>query len=147
MSAALIARSPDLQHLEADGYHLEICHSHLIVRGVPYVAPGAEVRRGDLVTTLALAGDRTAAPDTHVAFFSGDEPCDATGARLANIINAASTQELAPGLVVNFTFSSKPANGYPDYYEKMTSYIRILEGPAQHLDPEISARQVCTDVV
>ncbi|GAA4368837.1 hypothetical protein GCM10023185_41940 [Hymenobacter saemangeumensis] len=37
-------------------------------------------------------------------------------------------------------FSSKPAAGYPDYYEKMTSYINLVANPATSLDDTATAR-------
>jgi hypothetical protein len=36
-------------------------------------------------------------------------------------------------------FSSKPREGYANYYDKMIAYVNILAGPAQALDPEASA--------
>jgi hypothetical protein len=145
MSAALIARSPDLERLQAEGYDIEIIHAHLVVRGVPYVTADGEVGRGDLVSTLNLGGNKAVAPDTHVVMFRGQQPCDAQGRPLTAIINASDSRQLAPGLEINFTFSSKPAGGYPDYYEKMTAYVRMLEGPAQAIDPDASARKVRPD--
>ena len=44
------------------------------------------------------------------------------------------------GLVVGHSFSSKPPEGYPDYYRKMTAYEAIIAGPAQSIDPSVTAR-------
>jgi hypothetical protein len=145
MSAELIARSADLGRLLEEGYDVTVVHSHLVVRGVPYATSDGEVQHGDLVSTLTLAGNKTVAPDTHVVTFHGDQPCDAQGQPLAAIINATGTRQLAPGLEINFTFSSKPPGGYPDYFEKMTAYVRMLEGPAQAIDPDASARKAPPD--
>jgi hypothetical protein len=41
---------------------------------------------------------------------------------------------------VDHTFSAKPAVPYPDYYVKMITYITILGGPAQLIDPSVTAR-------
>jgi hypothetical protein len=42
--------------------------------------------------------------------------------------------------MVHHTFSNKPANGYKNYYEKMTRYITIISSPAQALDPNVTAQ-------
>jgi hypothetical protein len=49
-------------------------------------------------------------------------------------------QQLAPGLVVQHSFSNKPPNGYENYYEKMTRYIEVISAPAKALDPKADAR-------
>lgn len=140
MSPQLIARSPDLQRLVDDGYEVEIVGGHLVLNSVPYVDAQRRVRLGRLVTALALAGDRTVRPATHVATFAGDFPCDTQGRSLSRISAGSARQALGGALVVDHTFSSKPAQGYADYYELMTTYAAILSGPAEALDPAVSAR-------
>src|SRR5579864_4493379 len=74
-------------------------------------------------------------PGDHVALWAGDYPCDSKGAQLTKLVNNASMQEqIKPELVASHSFSQKPTGGYPDYYEKMTAYIRMLEGEARALD-------------
>lgn len=140
MSLALISRSPDLLRLREEGYEIAIVSNHLLVKEVPYVTANRQVRRGVLVSTLALAGDRTIRPDTHVAYFIGEQPCDHHGTELKPIVHQQKASKLAPGLVVDRSFSSKPSSGYADYYEKMTTYAAILSGPAQALDPRATAK-------
>ena len=74
------------------------------------------------MSELTLAGDVTTKPKTHVAMFIGDMPCDKNGQPLTQILHSSKSQELGGGLVVNHSFSSKPPDGYPDYYLKMTTY-------------------------
>ena len=140
MSPQLIVRSPDLQRLVDDGYEVEIVGSHLVLNSVPYVDAQRQVRLGRLVTALNLAGDQTVRPGTHVANFAGDFPCDEHGRPLTRISAGSTRQVLGGGLVVDHAFSSKPAQGYPDYYELMTTYAAILSGPAEALDPAVTAR-------
>jgi predicted ThiF/HesA family dinucleotide-utilizing enzyme len=140
MSLRLISRSPDLQRLLDDGYDVVVQQGHLLVRSVPYVAPGGTVKRGTLVSTLALAGDVTTVPDTHVVMFAGETPCDSAGAPLTKLINSSGTQTLGDGLIVEHTFSSKPPAGYADYFDKITTYIAILVSHAQVLDQSATAR-------
>src|SRR3546814_4742672 len=72
MSQQLISRSPDLLRLQEDGFEVAVVAGHLVIQNVPYVTPAGAVARGILLSTLALAGDRTQRPDTHVAMFAGE---------------------------------------------------------------------------
>jgi hypothetical protein len=142
MSSTPTSRSSDLCRLRDGGYHVEVHPDppHLLVRDVPYVTTSRKVERGVLVSSLALNGDETVRPDTHVVMFQGDVPCDQHGTPLTKIINSSTHQVLAPGLEIDHTFSSKPPEGYPDYHAKLTAYIDILVGPAQALDPTATAK-------
>lgn len=137
MSRQLINRSWDLQKLQNDGYELEIKSGFLLVKGVPYVNSRKEVQRGTLVAKLVLAGDKTTPPDDHVAYFAGEHPCNADGTEIAGIKHGSSTRAIAEGVVVDHSFSAKPKphDRYPDYYAKMTTYAKLLSGPAQLIDP------------
>lgn len=140
MSPQRISRSPDLQRLRDEGYDVSVQDNHVVVRGVPYVNAHREVKRGTLVSELTLAGDVTAPPKTHVVMFGGEYPCDQHGTPIENIRHASNRQELGPGLVVDHSFSSKPAAGYADYYEKMSTYATILASPAAALDPSATPK-------
>jgi hypothetical protein len=147
MSAGAISRSDDLRRLRNEGFNVEISGSYLLIHDVPYVGADKKVRRGTLVSTLILAGDRTAKPDTHIALFTGDHPCNADGSEIAQIKHNATTETIRAGLVTKHSFSNKPSNGYPDYYEKMMQYIKIISHPAASIDPSATAqtRPVATD--
>lgn len=139
MSTSPIARSSDLAKLANEGYDIRVVGSVLLVANVPYVNSSCGIERGVLVSTLNLAGDVTMAPDTHVMYFAGQFPCDAHGVELDAIRHASADQVLG-GVTVNHSFSSKPPQGYPDYYEKVVAYCRILENQARAIDPNVSAR-------
>ena len=139
MSRELINRNPDLRRLRDDGYDIRIVAGHLVM-SVPYVTSQREVRVGTLVSTLALNADMTIRPDTHVVMFTGQHPCDQHGAELVRIKHTSNRQVLADGLTVEHSFSSKPAEGYADYYEKMTTYANILWGPANAINPACTPR-------
>ena len=140
MQHSLIAHSADLQRLVADGYELEVRSDHLLVHHVPYVSEERRVEYGILVSELTLAGEGTTKPSTHVAMFVGGMPCDVKGNRLEQIFHSAKRRDLGGGLVVNFSFSSKPPEGYDDYYHKMATYEAIISGPAQVIDPHATAQ-------
>ena len=137
MSRQLINRSWDLQKLQNEGYELEIKSGFLLVKSVPYVNSRKEVQRGTLIAKLVLAGDKTARPDDHVAYFAGEHPCNADGTEIEGIKHGSSTRAIAEGVMVDHSFSAKPKphDQYPDYYAKMTNYARLLAGPAQLIDP------------
>ena len=140
MSRSPISRSPDLKALADDGYDVGIVSGHLVIRDVPYVNSRGQVKLGVLVSTLDLAGDVTARPSTHVALFAGEHPCDRNGRELAKIKHESTRREISDGLVVEHSFSSKPADGYRDYHHKMATYVAIIAGPAEAIDPSATAR-------
>lgn len=139
MSQKLFSLNDDLKRLREDGYFTQIRGSLLLV-SVPYVDAKREVRTGTLISSLALAGDRTRAPDTHVVHFAGDFPCDATGTPLKGISHSAGAFNLGHGVTAQHSFSNKPAEGYKDYHHKMATYATILAGPAAVLQPGVGAR-------
>ena len=140
MSHSLIDRSADLKRLEDEGYEVAVRSGHLLLSHVPYVTEAGVIKYGTLVSELSLAGDATTRPGTHVVMFAGEMPCDQRGHPLTQIRHSSGRRELAGGLVVNHSFSSKPPEGYPDYYRKMTTYETIIAVPAQSIDPIVTAR-------
>lgn len=138
MSPQPISRSSDLLLLAREGYAVEIRQGYLLVHDVPYVNSAAQIALGTLVSDLRMANDVTQVPDNHVAYFIGEHPCHANG-ELMSQIQHGGRHELGEGLAANWSFSSKPAVGYPDYYSKMTTYVGIISGPARQLDPRASA--------
>lgn len=139
-SRLLISHSPDLKRLEDEGYELEIRAGHLLVHHVPYVTAERRITYGILVSTLDLAGDRTVKPSNHVVMFKGEAPCREDGTAIGTIEHADNETEAFAGFMVDRHFSSKPSGGYSDYYEKMTTYANILAGPAQVIDPAVTAK-------
>ncbi|TAL06640.1 MAG: ThiF family adenylyltransferase, partial [Chloroflexota bacterium] len=131
MSSGPISRSPDLRKLVDQGFELEIRAGHLVVTGIPYATTDRTVARGALVKELNLNGDVTGMPGNHVAMWAGSLPCDPAGVPLTGMVNGSTQREIAPGLIVDHTFSSKPEVVDPDYFEFVTRYVDMLEGPAQ----------------
>ena len=140
MSHSPISRSADLKRLKDAGYEVEVQSDYLLLKDVPYVNENRNVKRGALVSELTLAGDVTTRPNTHVVMFAGDMPCHRDGRPLKQILLSSGRRELGGGLVIDHEFSSKPPEGYPDYFQKMTTYEAIISGPAQSIDPSATAR-------
>lgn len=138
MSRQLIARSPDLQKLQNEGFDLEVRDAFLLIKDVPYVTSSREIKRGTLISPLKVCGDVTDCPDTHVAYWTGEHPCHNSGAKISAIANPSPPQNLGNGIQADFTFSAKFA--YRDYHHKMTTYIGRIAGEAQVLDPAVAAQ-------
>ena len=136
MSHPLIDRSPDLRRLRDEGYDIDVREACLLVQ-IPYVNASKDVRSGILVSTLALAGDVTATPDTHVMHFVGDQPCNTDGTEISSIKHSTARATMG-GVTVERSFSNKPANGYKDYFEKVSRYADIISASAKSLDPAAS---------
>jgi hypothetical protein len=139
MSGRLISRNEDLRQLAEEGYEIEIRGGCLFVHHVPYVTSVVEVAYGALVCPLSLAGDETVRPE-HTMWFIGEAPCDKGGRRLDRIINSSGEHMVAPGVVANHYLSSKPPEGYADYFDKVTAYVAMISGPANALDGSATAR-------
>jgi hypothetical protein len=141
MSLALINHSRDLKRLRDEGYEVSVSNGYLLISHVPYVTARKEVKYGTLVSTLDIAGDTTVKPTNHVALWVGDYPCYSRGSQLETLVNNPSIRErIRDGLEATISFSHKPAEGYVDYYEKMTTYVKILEGQARVIEPTVTAR-------
>ncbi len=140
MSRPLISRSPDLQRLRDEGYDVSIRGGYLLLSHVPYVNSRREVAFGTLVSELSLAGDVTTRPQDHQTHLVGEQPCHKDGTPMTRIISSIGTRDLGNGLVIGVSFSSKPANGYENYYDKMTTYVHLIGSPAQALDPSATAK-------
>jgi hypothetical protein len=143
MSLELINRSQDLKKLRDEGYEVEITNNgYLIISHVPCVSAKDTVFYGKLVSKLDLSGDVTVKPSDHVAFWAGEYPCDSKGSQLTRLVNNTGLNEkVRDGLVATISFSHKPGpQGYDDYYQKMTSYIRILEAEARAIDSSVKSQ-------
>lgn len=141
MSQQLINRNPDLKRLRDSGYAVSIIANHLVVDDIPYVTSERQIKFGRLVSTLNLAGDRTQPPDTHVIYFAGEHPCMRDGRRMHQLDHGNTIQILAAGLVVDRSFSHKPAAGYADYFEKIEGYVGFISNQATSLDPGTTAKR------
>lgn len=145
MSQQPIARSADLRRLRAEGNTIALVGGNLVVRDVPHVDSSCTVHDdGVLVMPLTLAGDTAQPPRDHTAYFAAQVPCDAAGTPLHKIINNTNTKDLGGGLTACCYFSAKPqtsTGAYGDFYEKVTTYVALISGPAQLLDLDVTARR------
>ncbi|HOW60168.1 MAG TPA: ThiF family adenylyltransferase [Candidatus Moranbacteria bacterium] len=136
-----ISLSPDLKKLQDEGYEIEVKSGYLLVHHVPYVNSQKEIAYGTLVSKLELASDKTVNPvGDHVMRFIGEHPCNHDGTVITAIQHASNNEPIVDGLTTNHSFSSKPPSGqYPDYYQKIITYERILSSQAKHIDTSVTA--------
>lgn len=141
MSQQLINHSPDLKRLRDEGYEIEVTGGYLHTHHVPYVDSSKQIRYGTLVSTLTLSSNNiVTTPDNHVIHFIGDNPCDADGAVITAIQNDNTTRKLTQDITINRSFSNRPPNGYPNYYEKVKRYVDIISAPAKYLEPSATEK-------
>lgn len=135
MSPKQISHSADIKELSKDNYVVEIKGNLLLIHDVPYLNSKRELLNGTVVSTVP-----SIKPSDHVVSFIGEAPCDFNGVLMTNLINNSKNRDLGNGVVVNHMFSHKPNPLYPTYYDKMTTYVKILSNQAQKLYPEATAK-------
>jgi hypothetical protein len=140
MSQQLISRSPDLKQLRDEGYEIEVKGGHLVVHQIPYVNGSGEIKFGKLISTLTLNNNITITPENHVISFMGEHPCNKDGTIITGIQHGNPNQQLYDGIVMNYSFSNRPPNGYSDYYQKVSRYAEIISAPAKSIDPILTAK-------
>ena len=141
MSQQLINHSPDLKRLRDEGYEIAIYGGYLLIHHIPYLNNKKELFYGTLVSTLTLSNNTTTGtPDNHVIYFMGENPSNIDGTVISAIQHSNNTVDLREGIQVNHSFSNKPANGYPNYYEKVKRYADIISAPAKFLNAEVTEK-------
>jgi molybdopterin/thiamine biosynthesis adenylyltransferase len=140
MSPRPIALNPDIKRLIDDGYEVEVRgNGYLAIHAIPYVTAQRTIAYGTIVTDLNENLGELLPQRDHQVWFSGNFPCHRTGAPIEAIRNSSNQQQLWDGFFAQHRFSNKPLSGsYPDYYSKMTSYIRILSNEARAIDPGVT---------
>jgi hypothetical protein len=132
--------SQDIIQLRNDGYEAVIKDNHLLIHNIPYFNKKKEILKGTLVSMLSISQNNIVPSRDHRVFFIGEAPCDSNGIELKSIINNSNEQKLTNNIIANHMFSSKPPNGYKDYYHKMSSYINMLVSHVENFNPDYSAK-------
>jgi hypothetical protein len=141
MLQQLISRSPDLKKLQDEGYEIEVTSGgYLIAHHIPYVDRNRQVLYGKLIVQLTFNGDIAKYSGNHVIHFMGEYPCNKDGTEILAIKHCNPNTPLMDGVIMNFSFSNKPQNGYKDYYEQVTRYIEIISTPAMSLDSSTTTK-------
>lgn len=140
MLRQLLDHNPSIQRLVDDGYHVGSAGGYLFVHDVPYITSTGRIERATLADELS--GDVDSEPARHTVWFTGSDPYDAKGNILADLARRT-PKLLVDGINAQHQFSRKPTSGpenYGDHYRKMVTYVGMLEGHAQIIDPSATAR-------
>lgn len=144
MSNTLIDHSPDLKRLRDEGYEVEIRGAFLLVHHVPYVNASRDVKYGSLVSALTLSTPtRTGKPPNHEIHFTGEQPCDQDGVVIPSLPHPNPGPKVLDeknGISTKCSFSNRPKDDFPDYYEKVISYVGVICPPAFVLDPNATPK-------
>jgi len=142
MSRRPIDRSPKLKQLRDHGYDIDVVDGYLLIRDVPYVSETREVKRGVLISALKLNDDVALPPDDHQTKWFGDHPCNEDGTPIQGLgsttHSAIQIADMDVGL--NFSCKPKPADKYDDFHHKITHYVAKIAGPAQAINPQVTAQ-------
>ena len=141
MSRRPIDRSPALKKLRDEGFDIEVVDGYLLMHDVPYVNDKREVKRGILMAALDLTNDIAQPPSDHQAKWAGDCPCNEDGSIMQGLGPSQAPTVISGHQVKwNFSCKPKPADKYDDFHHKMSHYAIKISGPAQAIDPAVTAQ-------
>jgi hypothetical protein len=131
----LVSHNPDIKRLVDKGYAIKFEGAYLVVRDIPYLNSDRQLCIGAIVTKLVQIDKlRFSGAEDHQIFFAGSHPCNLDGGAVPNLGGGQTQLPLQDNsIVVERSFSNKPPNGFPNLFEKIESYVRIIAGPAMAL--------------
>lgn len=134
MLNTLANHNPDIKKLIVKGYAVSMDTNNLVIRDIPYLDSGKQLQVGAFVSKLVFIDSNRVKLDDHQMYFCGGHPCEIDGSQIRNLGGGPMTMPLSSrDLVVQRSFSNKPANGFKDLFEKVESYMTIICGPAMEL--------------
>ncbi len=123
--------NPDIKKLIDKGYAVSIDSNNLVVRDIPYLDTNKALHTGAFVSKLIFIDEHRVKLENHVICFCGPHPCELDGSQIPNLGGGPVTLPLSSeDLIVQRSFSNKPADGYKDLYDKVESYVTVICGPA-----------------
>jgi hypothetical protein len=136
MSRRLANHNDDIKRLLDKGYAITEDSGYLIVRDIPYLDSERKLQFGAIVTKFNDIDGKRIVQEDHQIFFAGSHPHQVNGNRIPNLGGGDASIKLTQAcddVIVQRSFSNKPANGFPDFFEKIESYVTIISGPAAYL--------------
>lgn len=135
MFQKLVSHNDDISRLVERGYAVAFDSNYLVVRDIPYLDNGLELRWGAIVTKLVLTDLEHVVQHDHQIFFAGVAPYGLDSNPIPNLAGGPAQLSLSDAcadVVVQRSFSNKPtATGqFADFFEKIESYTNIISGPA-----------------
>jgi hypothetical protein len=127
----IASNNDDIRRLIDKGYAVSLDSSCLVVRDIPYVDAQKNLHIGAIVSKLIVIDTVHVKLEDHQIFFCGSHPSELDGTPIKNMGGGPVVYPLqSSDLVVQRSFSNKPAEGFIDLYEKIESYVAIISGPA-----------------
>jgi ThiF family len=131
MLIELANHNEDIKRLLDKGYALRIDGAHLVVRDIPYLDSQRVQQLGAIVAKLVFIDKVRVKPDDHQVYFAGSVPYGLDGQPIPNLGGGASSISLLKtDVVVQRSFSNKPASGFADFFDKIEHYVAVISGPA-----------------
>jgi hypothetical protein len=127
----LASRNDDIQRLLEKGYALRFDSEYLVVRDIPYLDDQKSLQIGAILTKLIFIDNVRVKQENHVIYFAGGVPHGLDGKPIPNLGGGQANIPLSKNDVrVQRSFSNKPNGGFPDFFEKIEHYVRVISGPA-----------------
>lgn len=134
MLIELANHNPDIRRLMEKGYALRVDGAHLVVLDIPYLDSAKALQVGAFVAKLEFIDKIRVKQDNHQVYFAGSAPHGLDGNPIPNLGGGSTTIALTrDDVVVQRSFSNKPPAGFPDFFEKIEHYVRVVSGPAMAL--------------
>lgn len=140
MFIKLVNHNPDLQQIINEGYEVEISNSDLIIHNIPYVNDKKQIRYGSIISHSKITGF-TLTPNDHQVLWTGEYPCDHNGSQMTSLVGGTNNEKIREGLVATHSFSQKPPGGYGNHFQKIESYVHLLEDQARVIDSAVTAKK------
>lgn len=139
MLIELANHNDDIRRLLEKGYALRIDGAHLVVRDIPYLDSQQALQVGGIVSKLVFIDKVRVKQDDHQVYFAGSVPYGLNGQPIPNLAGGPTTIALSKtDVLVQRSFSNKPAGGFANLFDKIEHYVGIISGPAialHHADP------------
>lgn len=140
MFQRLVSHNDDLRRLVEKGYAVAFDSNNcIIIRDVPYLDNQLKLQLGAIVAKLVFMDEHRVTQDDHQVYFAGSVPYNLDGKQIPNLGGGPyqlALSEANGDVVVERSFSNKPrttTGRFPDFFEKIESYVAIISGPAMEL--------------
>jgi hypothetical protein len=131
MLIELANHNDDIKRLLDKRYALRIDEGHLVVRDIPYLDEHQALQIGAFVAKLKPIDKVRVEQDDHQVYFAGGIPHGLDGRPIPNLAGGPHKITLSkPDVVVQRSFSNKPPNGFPNFFDKIEHYVGLISGPA-----------------
>lgn len=133
MLMELADHNDDIRRLLEKGYALRFDSNYLVVRDIPYLDEGLDLKIGAFVTKLVFTDRVHVRQEDHQVFFAGGRPYGLDGKPIPNLGGGETKLALdKDDVIVERSFSNKPmvSGAFVDFFDKIESYVRVIAGPA-----------------